>query len=101
MIGAIPSTPATITLRSTTLRLVGAYAPWFSNQPSSCLEVVQFVVKGLEETALAPAASRALVNLCDSSRKDLVQHVGAFVQILGNLEGKLEVSTPCYQTRRC
>lgn len=92
ILGALPSTPPARSLRSTTLRIVGAYSLWFSNQPAACLEAVQFVVKGLEDAHLAPVAARALASLCSDSRRNLVPHIHSFVQVLGSLEGKVEVS---------
>lgn len=92
ILGSLPSTLLARSLRSTTLRIVGAYSPWFANQPAACLEAVQFVVKGFEDAELAPVAARALASLCSDSRRNLVPHIGSFVQVLGSLEGKVEVS---------
>ncbi|GAA6053966.1 hypothetical protein JCM3770_004645 [Rhodotorula araucariae] len=91
ILGRLPSVPGSYpTLRSTALRLVGAYAPWFSAHAGACLQAVSFVVAGLQEPELVPGAARALRGLCDANRKVLVGHVGSFVQVLGGLEGKIE-----------
>lgn len=82
-----------ISLRSTTLRLVGSHSPWFVNQPEACMSAVSFVVAALGEQRLAPAAAKALRMLCDYNRKQLVGHVASFVTVLGGLvEGQVEVS---------
>jgi hypothetical protein len=86
-----PSQPHHSTLLSTSLRLIGAYSPWFSSHPSECLNAITFVVSSLSSTPLlVPHAARALKGLCDANRKVLTAHVGSFVQVLGGLEGKLE-----------
>jgi hypothetical protein len=95
ILGRVPSS-SQLTLRSTALRLVGAYSSWFSSQAQqpeeACLlSAVTFVVAGLEEPGLGPDAARALRLLCDANRKTLVGHVGSFVAVLGGLEGKVEV----------
>ncbi|GAA6037422.1 hypothetical protein JCM8097_008565 [Rhodosporidiobolus ruineniae] len=93
VLGRLPSTPGQFpTLRSTALRLVGAYAPWFSAHPTECLGAITFVVSALSsnEAELIPGAARALKGLCDANRKVLTGHVGSFVQVLGGLEGKIE-----------
>ncbi|BGP18218.1 hypothetical protein JCM10213v2_006275 [Rhodosporidiobolus nylandii] len=93
VLGALPSTPGTFpNLRSTALRLVGAYAPWFSAHPQECLGAITFVVSALSsrEAELIPGAARALKGLCDANRKVLTGHVGSFVQVLGGLEGSIE-----------
>lgn len=51
-----------------------------------------FVVGALEQKELCGEAAKSLRLLCDSSRKMLISHVGSFVQVLGGLEGKVEVS---------
>lgn len=91
VLGAIPRTQH-ISLRSTALRLVGAYATWFVTEPEACLAAVGFVVGGLEEKELGSQAARALRGLCGANRKVLTGHVGSFVAVLGGLEGKVEVS---------
>lgn len=93
ILGALPrSAGQHISLRSTTLRLMGEYAAWFATQPEACLAAVGFVVQGLEEKELAAGAARALRGLCASNRKVLRGHVGDFVSVLGGLEGRIEVS---------
>ncbi|BGP50005.1 hypothetical protein JCM10450v2_005910 [Rhodotorula kratochvilovae] len=93
ILGRLPSSPGSFpTLRSTALRLVGAYAPWFSAHADACIQAVSFVVAGLQEPDLVPGAARALRGLCDANRKVLVGHVGSFVQVLGGLEGKIDDS---------
>ncbi|GAA5825370.1 hypothetical protein JCM11251_006954 [Rhodosporidiobolus azoricus] len=91
LLGALPSSSFP-TLRSTALRLVGAYAPWFAAHPQECLNAITFVVAALSssDTVLIPHAARALKGLCDANRKVLTGHVGSFVQVLGGLEGKIE-----------
>ncbi|GAA5999141.1 uncharacterized protein JCM10292_001618 [Rhodotorula paludigena] len=91
ILGRLPSQAGLFpSLRSTALRLVGAYSPWFSSHPEACLQAVSFVVQGLQEPELVPGAARALKGLCDANRKVLVGHVGSFVQVLGGLEGRIE-----------
>ncbi|GAA6017231.1 hypothetical protein JCM10207_002578 [Rhodosporidiobolus poonsookiae] len=93
LLGALPSAPhAFPTLRATALRLVGAYAPWFSAHEQECLGAITFVIAALSsgEAPLIPGAARALKGLCDANRKVLTGHVGSFVQVLGGLEGKID-----------
>ncbi|GAA5940738.1 hypothetical protein JCM3775_004883 [Rhodotorula graminis] len=91
ILGRLPSAQHSFpSLRSTALRLVGAYAPWFSAHADACLQAVSFVVAGLQEPELVPGAARALRGLCDANRKVLVGHVASFVQVLGGLEGKID-----------
>lgn len=93
ILGRLPSAPGSFpSLRSTALRLVGAYAPWFSAHADACLQAVSFVVAGLQEPELVPGAARALRGLCDANRKVLVPHVASFVQVLGGLEGTIDDS---------
>ncbi|GAA5900459.1 hypothetical protein JCM5296_001552 [Sporobolomyces johnsonii] len=93
ILGRLPSTPSQHpSLRSTALRLVGAYSTWFSSAPEACLQAVTFVVSGLQEPELVPQAARALRGLCDANRKVLVGHVGDFVGVLAGLEGKVDDS---------
>ncbi|GAA5886599.1 hypothetical protein JCM6882_005828 [Rhodosporidiobolus microsporus] len=95
LLGALPSTSYSFpTLRSTALRLVGAYSPWFAAHPQECLNAITFVVSALSSSsaALIPHAARALKGLCDANRKVLTGHVGSFVQVLGGLEGKIDDS---------
>ncbi|KAK4049852.1 hypothetical protein OIV83_003908 [Microbotryomycetes sp. JL201] len=79
-----------LTLRSTALKLIGAYSTWFSSHSDECLLAVQIVVSSLHEPALAPSAARALVALSDTNRSSLMRHVDSFVAVLGSLEGKME-----------
>ncbi|KAJ8292724.1 Importin-13 [Rhodotorula toruloides] len=91
ILGRLPSQSGSYpSLRSTALRLVGAYSAWFSSNPDACLQAVSFVVSGLQEPDLVPGAARALKGLCDANRKVLVGHVASFVQVLGNLEGRID-----------
>ncbi|GAA5991594.1 hypothetical protein JCM11641_004016 [Rhodosporidiobolus odoratus] len=98
LLSALPSeSGAHLTLRTTALKLVGAYAPWFSAHPTECLTAISFVVASLSapssstsSTDLIPPAARALKGLCDANRKVLTGHVSSFVQVLGGLEGKIE-----------
>ncbi|GAA5872754.1 hypothetical protein JCM8547_006333 [Rhodosporidiobolus lusitaniae] len=112
VLGALPSSSSSedgtshLILRSTALRLVGAYAPWFSAHPEECLGAITFVVSALSspsppsssssssplssETDLTPRAARALKALCDSNRRLLTSHVSSFVAVLGGLEGKID-----------
>ncbi|BGP33834.1 hypothetical protein JCM10296v2_005639 [Rhodotorula toruloides] len=91
ILGRLPSQPGSYpSLRSTALRLVGAYSAWFSSNPDACLQAVSFVVSGLQEPDLVTGAARALKGLCDANRKVLVRHVASFVQVLGNLEGRID-----------
>ncbi|GAA5962607.1 hypothetical protein JCM21900_001273 [Sporobolomyces salmonicolor] len=93
ILGRLPSMPSQHpSLRSTALRLVGAYSTWFSSAPEACLQAVTFVVNGLQEPELVPQAARALRGLCDANRKVLVGHVGDFVGVLAGLERKVEDS---------
>ncbi|GAA5942346.1 hypothetical protein JCM1841_003527 [Sporobolomyces salmonicolor] len=93
ILGRLPSLPSQHpSLRSTALRLVGAYSTWFSSAPEACLQAVTFVVNGLQEPELVPQAARALRGLCDANRKVLVGHVGDFVGVLARLERKVEDS---------
>ncbi|KAK4050191.1 hypothetical protein OIO90_005173 [Microbotryomycetes sp. JL221] len=78
------------TLRSTALRLVGAYSTWFSNHPNECLLAVQFVVNSLNEPSLASSAAKALVSLSDANRSSLMHHVDSFVNVLSSLEGTMD-----------
>lgn len=90
VLGRIPSEPGMHqSLRSTTLRLVGAYSSWFASHPDACLQAVTFVIAGLQEPELVPGAAKALRGLCDSNRKVLMRHVPSFVQVLGGLEGRI------------
>ncbi|GAA6064370.1 hypothetical protein JCM10212_004103 [Sporobolomyces blumeae] len=92
ILGRLPSAPRSHpTLRATALKLVGSYSPWFSTNPSSCLQAVQFVVSALQSSPdLVPHAARALRGLCDANRKVLVGHVGDFVGVLASLEGSID-----------
>ncbi|BGP26235.1 importin 13 [Rhodotorula toruloides] len=93
ILGRLPSQPGSYpSLRSTALRLVGAYSAWFSSNPDACLQAVSFVVSGLQGPDLVPGAAKALKGLCDANRKVLVGHVASFVQVLGNLEGRIDDS---------
>ena len=93
------------TVRSTALRVVGAYAAWFSERSGSSdgdasketpdnkealLLAVTFVVNGLSDPLLAPAAARALRQLCDSNRRELTPHVASFVAVLVGLEQRVK-----------
>ncbi|GAA5977602.1 hypothetical protein JCM10908_005035 [Rhodotorula pacifica] len=90
VLGRMPSEPGMHpSLRSTALRLVGAYSSWFASQPDACLQAVTFVISGLQEPDLVPGAAKALRGLCDANRKVLMQHVPSFVQVLGGLEGRI------------
>lgn len=90
VLGQLPTEPGMHpTLRSTALRLVGAYSSWFASQPEACLQAVTFVIGGLQEPQLVPGAAKALRGLCDANRKVLMQHVPSFVQVLGGLEGRI------------
>jgi hypothetical protein len=84
--------PHHTSLLSTSLRLLSAYAPWFSTHPSECLSAITFIVSALSSSSplLIPHAARALKGLCDANRKVLTGHVGSFVQVLGGLEGRLD-----------
>lgn len=86
------SLPLDLSLRSTALRVIGAYSNWFALESEACISAVNFVVTALEEPTLCSEAARALTLLCDAGRKSLVSHVGSFVQVLGNMEGNVEVS---------
>lgn len=114
VLGALP-TEHHATIRSTTLRVVGAYAAWFSastipahedgddtsaatatndrsgasNNSEALLLAVTFVVHGLSDPMLAPAAARALRQLCDTNRRALTPHVASFVAVLGGLEQRV------------
>lgn len=90
VLGRIPSEAGIHpSLRSTALRLVGAYSAWFAAHPDACLQAVTFVVSGLQEPDLVSGAAKALRGLCDANRKVLMPHVPSFVQVLGNLEGRI------------
>ncbi|GAA5873443.1 hypothetical protein JCM3774_002418 [Rhodotorula dairenensis] len=90
VLGRLPTEPGLHpTLRTTALRLVGAYSSWFASQPDACLQAVTFVIGGLQEPQLVPGAAKALRGLCDANRKVLMQHVPSFVQVLGGLEGRI------------
>lgn len=96
LLSSIPASPSTVQLRTTTLRLIGSYAEWFStDQPEACLIAVGFIIKGLMEErgnpGLVGSAAKALRSLCDKARKSLIQHIASFVAVLGTLEGQIEV----------
>jgi hypothetical protein len=92
VIGRLPPS-GFLPLRTTALQLIGAYSPWFTSEPEACISAVTFVVAGLSEPQLCPAAAKSLRLLCNSNRKTLIPHVASFVQVLSGLDGNVEVSS--------
>ncbi|SGY25464.1 BQ5605_C018g08621 [Microbotryum silenes-dioicae] len=100
-IAALPTTNHP-TLQTTALRLIGAYASWFSTSPSTdsdssdrkpaLLAAVSFIVGCLQEPQrdVTSWAARSLRLLCDQNRHEFRDHVASFVAVLGGLEGRIE-----------
>lgn len=68
------------------------YAPWFKYNASALLPVLQCTVGFLSQEPTSQAAALALSALCDACRKDLIDHVASFAELVRNLEGKIPVS---------
>lgn len=67
------------------------YAPWFKYNTSALLPVLQCTVGFLSQEPTSQAAALALSALCDACRKDLIDHVASFAELVRNLEGKIPV----------
>ncbi|SCV73668.1 BQ2448_6098 [Microbotryum intermedium] len=90
------------TLQTTALRLIGAYASWFSsssspdselgNRKPSLLAAVTFIVGCLQQPqqGVTSWAARSLRLLCDQNRHEFRNHVASFVAVLSGLEGRIE-----------
>ncbi|KAK9900916.1 ARM repeat-containing protein [Cystobasidium minutum MCA 4210] len=76
-------------LQRTALRLIEEYAPWFKYNASALLPVLQCTVGFLSQEPTSQAAALALSALCDACRKDLIDHVASFAELVRNLEGKI------------
>lgn len=91
VLGSLPAT-AHVTLRSTALRVIGAYATWFTTSAhttDALLLSTTVIVSALSaEQVLAAPAARALVQLCDANRRELTPHVGSFVAVLAGLQSR-------------
>ncbi|KAF5337781.1 hypothetical protein D9611_015001 [Ephemerocybe angulata] len=94
ILGRLPTTGHN-RLRRTTLSVIGTYSTWFTlyakasdtpADPTLLLNVLNYVVTALTDPALCLQAAIALRNLCDTNRKALAPHIGAFGQLHDGLE---------------
>ncbi|KAK3829343.1 MAG: armadillo-type protein [Benniella sp.] len=76
--------------RETTLSLVGCYAEWFKAHPQFLLPALNFVIPALEIPQLAPYASKAFKDICDTCRESLVEAIDAFMTVFANVERSID-----------
>jgi hypothetical protein len=70
----------------------GEYYEWFKHHPKHLLPVLSYIVASLTSSSrVSQSAADALINICDISRKMLVEHIGAFAQLHDKI-GDLGVS---------
>ncbi|KLO16646.1 ARM repeat-containing protein [Schizopora paradoxa] len=87
VLGKLPSTGSD-RVRVTALNLIGSYATWFTIHVDNrmLLNVVDYVVKALDEPSLCLTAATALRDLCDTNRTKLAAHIDAFGQLHSRID---------------
>ncbi|GAA98552.1 hypothetical protein E5Q_05240 [Mixia osmundae IAM 14324] len=79
-------------LTETTLLLIGNYTAWLNEHPAYILQALTFVAAALSRESVWRSAAMAIRRLCSTCRVHLIGHVGSFVALVANLEGRLPSS---------
>ncbi|KAL9558404.1 hypothetical protein MBANPS3_000904 [Mucor bainieri] len=70
-----------VRLKSTVLILMGSLAEWLKAHPQYLGSVMNYIVPCLSDTHLAPAASSAFADICDTCRESLVDELDGLMHV--------------------
>lgn len=70
-----------IRLKSTVLILMGSLAEWLKAHPQYLGSVMNYIVPCLSDPQLAPAASSAFADICDTCRESLVEELDGLMHV--------------------
>ena len=91
-LNALPtSLPQAARIRRTTLALITDLSEWISHNNSALLPSLNYVVSALTIPGLSQSAARAIRNLCEHCRNELVEYIPSFAGLIRELEGKIPV----------
>ncbi|XP_014673876.1 PREDICTED: transportin-3-like [Priapulus caudatus] len=75
-----------VAVKYTGTRLVGELCEWIDSHHEVLDSVLHFLLAGLHNHKIAPAAAAALLQICQICRDKMYQHFGGLVQIIQNVD---------------
>lgn len=86
VLGQLPNDPnnsGNIRLRNTILLLMGSLSEWLKTHPEFLGSVMNYIVPCLSDPQLAPSASSAFADICDTCRESLVNELTSLMHVYG------------------
>lgn len=77
---SLPS-DAHVAVKYTSIQLIGELCEWIEKRPQLLDPVLQFLLAGLQQPALASASATALQSICTSCRSQMKEHFDGLLQI--------------------
>ncbi|KAI8890957.1 ARM repeat-containing protein [Backusella circina FSU 941] len=68
-------------LKSTVLRLMGSLSEWLHSHPEFLNSIMNYIVPCLSDPVLAPSASSAFSDICDTCRQELVGELDTLMNV--------------------
>jgi hypothetical protein len=81
VLGRLPAEGCSVRLKTTILLLMGSLAEWLKKHSQFLGSVMNYIAPCLSDSQLAPAASSAFADICDTCRESLVDELESLMHV--------------------
>lgn len=81
VLGGLQQENSSVRLKNTVLLLMGSLAEWLKAHPEFLGSVMNYIAPCLSDSQLAPAASSAFADICDTCRESLVDELDSLMHV--------------------